>query len=224
MSDTPAPRRTRIKFCGITRIEDAERAVALGVDLLGFVLVPASPRCISAAAAEAIRRALPPGVSSVALFKDAGADAIATALSQFQPDWLQFHGGEDADTCNAPGRRYLKAIAMGADIDLLVTAARFPDAHALLLDGHAPGAMGGSGQAFDWTRAEARLGRPIFVAGGLHPDNVAEAIARAQPFGVDVSSGIEAAPGIKDYGKMTAFVTAVREADARRAANASNRF
>lgn len=215
--------RTRIKFCGITRAEDAEAAVALGVDLLGFVLVPASPRAIDPAEAERIRRRLPPGVASVALFKDATAQALQDALAVFAPDWLQFHGSEDAAQCDAAGRPYLKALAMGQSLDLLAAAATFPSAHALLLDGHAPGAMGGSGQTFDWQRAQTALGRPVFVAGGLHPANVAAAIAQAQPYGVDVSSGIETAPGIKDYGKMADFVTAVREADARRTAFASNR-
>jgi phosphoribosylanthranilate isomerase len=207
------PFRTRIKFCGITRLADAQAAVALGVDLLGFVLVPKSPRFIEAAAAEAIRRQLPPGVSSVALFKDASAAEIETALQVFRPDWLQFHGAETATEAETWGRPYLKAVAMKGGADLAAARAAHPAAAALLLDGHAPGAMGGSGERFDWAEVRHAPAVPIFIAGGLTPENVGEAIRIGQPYGVDVSGGIESAPGVKDSGKMRAFVAAVRAAD-----------
>jgi phosphoribosylanthranilate isomerase len=208
------PYRTRIKFCGITRPQDAARAVALGVDLLGFVLVPASPRAVSPKAAEAIRRTLPPGVSSVALFKDADAATIDVALQQFTPDWLQFHGGEVPEDCAVWGRPWVKAVAMKGGADLVALAARYAGAGALLLDGHAPGAMGGSGETFDWGAVDRGVTMPLIVAGGLHPDNVAEAIRVARPYAVDVSSGIESRPGIKDSGKMADFVAAVSAAGA----------
>lgn len=207
------PFRTRIKFCGITRDEDARDAVALGVDLLGFVLVPQSPRAIVPAAAEAIRRRLPPGVASVALFKDAPAAEIAAALAQFQPDWLQFHGAETAADCTRWPRPYFKAVAMKGGADLAAVRAAHPRAAALLLDGHAPGAMGGSGESFDWQLARELQEIPLFIAGGLAAHNVGEAIRSARPYGVDVSGGIESAPGVKDSGKMTDFVAAVRAAD-----------
>lgn len=204
--------RTRIKFCGITSADDALHAVRLGVDLLGFVLVPASPRAISASAAEAIRRRLPPAVTSVALFKDAADEAIAAALALFKPDWVQFHGAESAAQCQRHGR-YLKAIAMKGGADLAAARRAHPQAGALLLDGHAPGAMGGSGETFDWRAARSTLDCPLFIAGGLTPDNVGMAITLARPYGVDVSGGIESAPGRKDSGKMRDFVAAVRAAD-----------
>lgn len=207
------PRRTRIKFCGITRPEDALQAVALGVDLLGFVLVPESPRAVSPKLAEAIRGELPPGVSTVALFKDADATTIDVALQVFAPDWLQFHGDEPAPDCARWGRPWFKAVAMKGGADLAAWAEQYAEAGALLLDGHAPGAMGGSGETFDWRAAQASLPMPVIVAGGLHPGNVAEAIRMARPYAVDVSSGIESQPGIKDSGKMADFVAAVRAAD-----------
>lgn len=210
----PRPHRTRIKFCGITRAQDLDAAVALGVDLVGFVLVPQSPRAINAGVAETLRRRLPPGVASVALFKDAPAEWIDAALASFSPDWLQFHGSESAADCARFGRRWFKALAMKGGADLVAASAAFAGAGALLLDGHAPGAMGGSGETFDWQAAQQRLPMPLIVAGGLHPANVAEAIAIARPFAVDVSSGIESRPGIKDSGKMVDFVAAVCAADA----------
>lgn len=208
-----SPYRTRIKFCGITRLDDALEAARLGVDLLGFVLVPASPRAITPAAAERIRRQLPPGVASVALFKDAPADKVAEALAAFRPDWLQFHGAETASDCERWSQPYLKAVAMKGGADLVAAQAAHPRAAALLLDGHAPGAMGGSGETFDWRQAQTDLTLPLFVAGGLTALNVSEAIGQARPYGVDVSGGIESAPGVKDSGKMAAFVAAVRAAD-----------
>ena len=224
MSLPAGPYRTRIKFCGMTRAADVDAAVSLGVDLVGFVLVPASPRCVTADHAESLRQRLPPGVASVALFKDASDADVAAALSQFRPDWLQFHGRESADFCGRWNTPYLRAVAMrDTAIDLVAEAAAHPGAAALLLDGHAPGEMGGSGQAFDWARARADIGRPLFVAGGLDAGNVARAVAQAWPYAVDVSSGIESAPGIKDSGKMADFVAAVREADARRMPQPPNR-
>jgi phosphoribosylanthranilate isomerase len=215
MTDVPSPpmRRTRIKFCGITRWQDAEQAIALGVDLLGFVLVPQSPRHIAAAQAEAIRRRLPPGVSSVALFKDAPTEALDAALTAFHPDWLQFHGAESPADCARAGRPWIKAVAMKGGADLAAAAMQFADAGALLLDGHAAGAMGGSGETFDWNTAQVGLPMPLIVAGGLNPGNVGQAVRIARPYAVDVSSGIEARPGIKDSGKMADFVAAVCAAD-----------
>lgn len=213
-ADVDRPYRTRIKFCGLTRQQDAEQAVALGVDLLGFVLVPESPRAVSPKTAEAIRRNLPPGVATVALFKDADAATLDVALQQFVPDWLQFHGSESPEDCDGWGRPWIKAVAMKGGADLGALAVQYAGAGALLLDGHAPGAMGGSGETFDWGVVGKGLTMPLIVAGGLLPGNVAEAIRVARPYAVDVSSGIESRPGIKDSGKMADFVAAVRAADA----------
>jgi len=204
--------RTRIKFCGITRTEDAAAAVSLGVDALGFVLVPASPRSIAADAAAAIRRTVPPLVSTVALFRNAEAAFVREALKVLKPDIAQFHGDEDVAFCESFGIPYFKAVAMADPQDLPKLAKTFASASALLLDGHDAKSMGGSGKTFDWSRVQP-VNKPLVLAGGLKPGNVAEGIAQARPYAVDVSSGIEASPGIKDSEKMRAFVLAVRRAD-----------
>lgn len=206
--------RTRIKFCGITRLEDALKGVELGVDALGFVLAPGSPRFLTPQAAAAIRRQLPPLVTAVALLRDAASDSVWEAIDTLQPDLLQFHGAETPEFCASFGLPYIKAVAMrGAHHPLPQIAQDYASAAGLLLDGHAPGEMGGQGQTFDWTTI-GRLAKPVVLAGGLTPQNVAQAIRIARPYAVDVSSGIEAKPGIKDSGKMEAFARQVRGADA----------
>ena len=205
-------RRTRIKFCGITRAEDAAAAIALGVDALGFVLVPKSARFMAPAAAAIIRAALPPLVSVVALFSNADENFVREAVALLKPDLLQFHGEEDAEFCESFGVPYMKAVAMTAQTSLVQQVTLYPAAAALLLDSHAPGGMGGSGRSFDWKQVQA-VGKPIVLAGGLRPDNVGEGIRSLRPYAVDVSSGIELQPGIKSREKMQAFVAAVRAAD-----------
>jgi phosphoribosylanthranilate isomerase len=200
---------TRIKFCGITRAQDAEVAVDLGVDALGFVMVPDSRRCIAAEKAARIRHRLPPFVTSVALFQDQDSAVVQDAIDALQPDLLQFHGHEDAAYCASFGLPYVKAIAMGDGADPAKAAKRYRTAAAVLLDGHASGAMGGSGKAFDWKRARSVRG-PVILAGGLDATNVARAIRAVKPYAVDVSSGIEQRPGVKDPLMMRAFVRAVR--------------
>jgi phosphoribosylanthranilate isomerase len=206
--------RTRIKFCGITRAEDALAAVALGVDALGFVFAAGSPRLLSLEAGAAIRCRLPPLVTAVTLLRNNPAEEVRAIIAALRPQLLQFHGDEDPRFCAAFGLPYMKAVGMkGLDRPLAEIAGEYGDAAALLLDGHAPGEPGGQGQSFDWSGIAA-VGKPIVLAGGLRPDNVAEAIRLARPYAVDVSSGIESAPGIKDSGKMEAFVRQVRGADA----------
>ncbi|MGH8539575.1 MAG: phosphoribosylanthranilate isomerase [Stenotrophobium sp.] len=205
-------RRTRIKFCGITRAEDAARATELGVDALGFVLVPRSPRFIAPAAAAIIRRALPPFVSAVALFQDANAEEVQAAVNPLRPDLLQFHGSETAAFCESFGLPYMKAVAMAEPQDLEQAAREFDSSSALLLDSHGQGGMGGRGETFDWTKV-VRSGKPLVLAGGLNAQNVGEGIHSLRPYAVDVSSGIESRPGIKNFEKMRAFVDAVRRAD-----------
>ena len=204
--------RTRIKFCGITRPEDARLAVELGVDALGLVFTPRSRRRVDLATAAAIRRALPPFVAAVALFMDDEPGWIAQVIDAVQPDLLQFHGSETAEFAGAFARPYLKAVPMASVGDVAAYAAQHPAAAGFLLDSHAAGTAGGSGAAFDWTRVPRDFGRPLLLAGGLDAHNVAPAIALARPYAVDVSSGIEAAPGVKDAAKMRAFVDAVRAA------------
>ncbi len=213
MSDS-APRRTRIKFCGFTRASDIEEAVVLGVDAIGLILVPQSLRAVNVEAADELKKAIPPFVSSVVLLRNPDADLVREVLKTIRPSLLQFHGEEAADFCASFGHPYLKAIAMQQQTrSLAEIAAEYASAEALLLDGHAPGGLGGQGLAFDWARATEAVGLPIMLAGGIRPDNVAAAIAAARPYAVDVSSGIEQAPGRKDSGKMRDFVREVRRAD-----------
>ncbi|MBL6751780.1 MAG: phosphoribosylanthranilate isomerase [Nevskia sp.] len=221
MNDVPNPEsqlrlhRTRIKFCGITRLQDGLAAAALGVDALGFVFAAGSPRRIDAEAAAAIRRRLPPFVAAVALLRDADEATVRRVIGQLRPDLLQFHGDETAAFCGSFGLPYLKAVGMrGLERPLAAVAAEFAGAAGLLLDGHGAGEPGGQGRSFDWRRAALDCGVPLILAGGLHAGNVADAVRQARPYGVDVSGGIESAPGIKDSGRMCAFVGAVRRADA----------
>jgi len=204
--------RTRIKICGITRIEDALAAAAFGADAIGLVFTHLSPRCVTLDAARAIVDALPPFVASVALFMDDDPTFVRTVIDALKPDLVQFHGAEDARTCESFGRRYLKAVPMAGrgTAALIEAAGAHPRAAGLVLDGHGLGEAGGSGRAFDWSLARAEGLPPLVVAGGLTADNVADAIRIAEPWAVDVSSGVEAAPGIKDHGRMERFIEEVR--------------
>jgi phosphoribosylanthranilate isomerase len=204
--------RTRIKFCGLTRAEDVDRAVDLGVDALGFVFVPGSRRWLDPARAEPLIARVPAFVSVVALFADAEPARIREVLSRMRVDLLQFHGSEANMACVGYGRPFVKAVAMGDDAAPQQSQA-WPDALALLLDGHAAGEMGGQGRAFDWSRSADLSGQRLILAGGLDSGNVALAIARLRPFAVDVSSGIESAPGLKDAARMEQFVKEVARAD-----------
>lgn len=203
--------RTRVKFCGITQPHDAEVAARLGADAVGLILAPESPRFITLAQAAIIRRRLPPFVQAVALFRNAAADAVQHALDQLEPDLLQFHGDEDPAFCASFGRPYLRAVPMKDAGDLAQWERRFAAASALLLDAHGAGEPGGQGRSFDWHSIRAQ--RPFVLAGGLGPDNVGAAIQAARPYAVDVSSGIEQAPGVKDVEKMRRFIEEVRKAD-----------
>ncbi len=205
--------RTRIKFCGITRAEDAQTAARLGVDALGFVFYGKSPRAVRAEQARDIARQAPPFVTRVALFLDADADEVSQVVKIMNPDVLQFHGKELRDFCAGFGKPYIKTLGMDGTEDLGAAAAGYPDASAILLDSHVQGAPGGSGRTFDWSRAP-RLPQPVILAGGLCAENVAQAVTALRPHGVDVSSGIERSPGIKDEQRMREFVQEVRHADA----------
>jgi phosphoribosylanthranilate isomerase len=211
------PERTRIKFCGLTRAEDIVAACALGVDAVGFVFAARSRRRLSPAQAAELRDMLDPFVAAVALFMDNDADTVHEAIAIARPTVLQFHGAEDDGFCASFGLPYLKAVAMGGEgarADDL--AKRYPRAKGFLFDSHATGQAGGSGHAFDWSRIPRDCPRPWLLAGGLHPDNVFDAIRTTACWGVDVSSGIESAPGIKDVARMRRFVAEVRRADAVR--------
>jgi phosphoribosylanthranilate isomerase len=205
--------RTRVKFCGLTRAGDVRLACELGVDALGFVMVQGSPRRLSGVELPGLRAAVSPLVDVVALFMNPQAAEVLDAIRRLRPTLLQFHGNEEDSFCRSFGIPFLKSLPMAAGAeDALAMSKRYPSALAFLLDGHGHGQPGGGGKAFDWTRA-ARPARPVFLAGGLEPGNVAEAIRAARPYAVDVSSGIESAPGRKDGERMRQFLDEVRRVD-----------
>lgn len=205
---------TAIKFCGLTRAQDVDAAVALGVDAVGFVLVRSSPRFISPELAAIIRRRLPASVRAVALFRNSTETEVQEALDAMQPNLLQFHGEESPEFAGRFGVPYWRAVLMAGVPDLEAWAKRFAGAEALLLDSHSPGGDGGTGRRFDWSGVP-RVTKAVVLAGGLTPENVVAAIRAVKPAVVDVSSGIESAPGIKDRSKMEQFVKHVRLADER---------
>lgn len=198
--------RTRVKICGITRVEDAVAAAAAGADAIGLVFEAKSPRCVTPAQARAIAAALPPFITVVGLFVDAPAARIREVLGQVPLDLLQFHGSETPEDCRAHGRPYIKAIRMAPQVDVAAEARPYADAAGLLLDTFSTQATGGTGETFDWARVPKRLDRPVILAGGLTPENVAQAIASVRPYAVDVSSGVESSKGIKDAAKIAAFI------------------
>jgi phosphoribosylanthranilate isomerase len=206
--------RTRIKICGLTREADLDAAVEAGADAVGFVFYRKSARCIGHERASVLARRLPPFVTPVGLFVNAAADEIEQAVRLIPNLVLQFHGDETADACRHALRPYLRAARMGPDLDLLDFAQLYPDAQALLLDAHVEG-YGGGGKVFDWSLIPRNVPRPVVLSGGLHAGNVIEGILQVRPWAVDVSSGVEAAKGIKDAAAIRRFCDAVREADAR---------
>jgi phosphoribosylanthranilate isomerase len=206
---------TRVKICGITRVQDALAAAQLGADAIGLVFYAASPRHISPALAAQICRQLPAFVTSVALFKDANATAVNAVLNAVAIDLLQFHGSETPAFCAQFARPYIKALGVHTQSPqaVLMQAQQYGDARGVLLDSHAPGAAGGSGEVFDWSMIPHNLPRPLILAGGLQPNNVADAVRAVRPWAVDVSSGVERDKGIKDAALMAAFMQQVRIAD-----------
>ena len=201
---------TRIKCCGMTRHDDVQLAARLGVDAVGFVFTRRSKRFIEPEAAARLRAALPPFVDAVALLMDDEPSWVAHVVDVVEPDLLQFHGEETDDFCKDFGRRYLKAIAMGDGAAALAKLHAYPGAAGLLLDGHGLGEPGGTGRSFDWSLMPKDFPQPLILAGGLNASNVAQAIAVARPWAVDVASGIESSPGVKDAAKMEHFIAAVR--------------
>jgi phosphoribosylanthranilate isomerase len=204
--------RTRIKICGITRPDDALKAVDLGVDAVGLVFHAPSPRAVSLSVAVETTRVLPPFVSVVALFVDPSEGAVRQVLESVSVTALQFHGNEDPVFCREFGRPYIKAVAMRSADVIEVSSQRYSDASGLLLDTYREGVAGGTGATFDWTMIPSRPPKPIVLAGGLTAENVGAAIRRVRPYAVDVSSGVEAGKGIKDLRRMQAFVREVEQA------------
>ena len=204
--------RTRVKICGITRVEDALIAVAQGADAIGLVFYPPSPRYVTPAQAAEIVNALPAFITVVALFVDASRADVEAVLSQVNIDLIQFHGQETADECRLYGKSYMKAIRVKSDTNLVQYITEYSDAKALLLDTYAEGVPGGTGQVFDWTVIPKNLSKPIVLAGGLDAENVEQAIRQVKPYAVDVSGGVEFKKGIKDAAKIAAFMRGVSNA------------
>ena len=200
--------RTRVKICGITQRQDAEFAAEMGADAIGLVFYKGSPRSVTIAQAQVIVAVLPPFISVVALFVDADVTTVRECLSALPIDILQFHGDESPEYCEQFAQPYIKAIRMREDADLVALSESYSQASALLLDSYQPGLPGGTGQTFDWSMIK-KINKPIILAGGLTVENVAAAIEQVQPYGVDVSGGVEQEKGIKDQVKISAFMREV---------------
>ncbi len=203
---------TRVKICGITNLADAQTAVEAGADALGFNFYDKSPRFVSLKTAAEISKQLPPFVMRVGVFVNAPEEFVLRALSGAGLTMLQFHGDEPPEFCAQFGLMSMKAFRI-RDAESLKELPKY-QTDAYLLDAFSPEARGGTGKKFNWKLAiEAqKFGKPVFLAGGLTPENVADAVRKVRPFGVDVASGVESAPGKKDAAKVRAFITAVRAA------------
>ncbi len=201
----------RIKICGITRQEDAVDAVRAGADAIGLVFYEPSPRNIAnySLAAE-IARAVGPFVTVVGLFVNPEKAFVERVLSAVPLSLLQFHGDENAQFCESFDRPYLKAMRMNQGIDVLDKMGEYPGAAGFLLDAYKKGVPGGTGESFDWSRVPLQPPRPVVLAGGLSPDNIATAVRICEPYGADVSGGVERSPGIKDKDKINAFIKNAR--------------
>lgn len=204
--------RVRIKVCGMTRSEDAAEAARLGVDAVGLVFYPKSPRYVNVEQAKVLVAKLPAFVTVTALFLDPTRGEVRTVLDGVRVELLQFHGDETPEFCRGFGRPYIKAVPMGSRADIADYAQLYHDAAALLLDSHAKGQKGGTGKSFAWASVSIAEGPPLILAGGLTAENVGTAIGIVHPYGVDVSSGVESAPGVKDLSKLAAFVREVNNA------------
>ena len=207
--------RIRVKICGFTRKSDVVNAALLGVDAIGLVFYPPSPRCVSPDTAADIVRALPPFVTVVALFVDEESETIRDILHQVPVDLLQFHGDESPELCGSFRVPYIKAVRMNSEVDIGEIEKRYSDARGLLLDAYHPDQKGGTGLQFDWGLIPRKSCMPVVLAGGLNPDNVQDALDRVRPFAVDVSSGVESGKGLKDMNKVAAFLREVQEFDGR---------
>lgn len=205
--------RTRVKICGITRPEDGVAAAEAGADAIGLVFYPRSPRFVSPDQAVAVVRALPPFVTIVGLFVNEQPGMVRAMSDAVGLDLLQFHGDEDPDYCRQFNQPYIKALRVRPELDLMALAGEYRLARGLLLDAWQEAVPGGSGETFDWELIPEALRAHCILAGGLHPDNVAAAIEQVRPYAVDVSSGVEAEKGIKDPGRIEAFMRGVQSGD-----------
>ncbi len=204
--------RTRVKICGITRAQDAWTACEAGADAIGLVFYPPSPRFLAYEQARMLRDALPAFVTAVALFVDPSRDEVERVLDRVRPGALQFHGDEPPEFCERFGLPYVKACRVKEGVNLLEYLRPYVGASGWLADTYVE-AYGGTGTRFDWSVVPRQRPRPLILAGGLTTENVRDAIRRVRPWGVDVTSGVESAKGIKDSAKIAAFMAEVRNAD-----------
>ena len=211
--------RTRIKICGITRVQDALAVVGAGADAIGLVFYDPSPRSVRIEQAREIANAVPAFVSVVALFVNPTQEKVQEVLNNVRIDLVQFHGDEDNDFCSQFQRPFIKAIRVRQASDVVASSLRFPNSVGILLDSYKPGVPGGTGDTFDWSLIPENHNTPIILAGGLTPDNVALAINDVRPYAVDVSGGVEASKGIKDSSKIKEFVSEVYDVDYTRNKN-----
>jgi phosphoribosylanthranilate isomerase len=200
----------KVKICGITSVADGLATAGAGADMIGLMFYEQSPRHLTVAQAAEISRALPPFVLRVGVFVDPEADFVLRAIGECGLNLLQFHGAEDSEFCTQFGLMSVKALRV-RDAESLKTLEKF-ETDAFLLDAYSKAGLGGTGETFNWDLAIAarKFNKPIFLAGGLTPENVAAAVKQVRPFAVDVSSGVESAPGKKDEAKVRAFITAAK--------------
>lgn len=204
-------RRTRVKICGFTQVADAKVASNLGVDAIGLVFYPPSPRNVEIDQALEISKAASPFVTIVALFVDPERRFVDEVIRRVPIDLIQFHGDEPAEFCDSFSVPYIKAIRMHDEVDLNEIEQQYSSAKGVLLDAWHPSEKGGTGEQFDWKRIPAEFTLPIILAGGITPDNVGIAIEASHPFAVDLSSGVEQSKGLKDHAKMAKLLTEVNK-------------
>jgi len=204
--------RTKIKICGITNLRNAHEAARLGVDALGFVFFSESPRYIEPKKARVIINLLPSFVSRVGLFVNAPKEEVLSAISESRVNVLQFHGDEEEEFCNQFNLPYIKAISFKDGINLLEYCQLYASSSAILIDTYSQKMRGGTGKTFNWDLIPKQLPLPIIIAGGLDSKNVSSLINSVNPYGVDVSGGVELDKGIKDHNMMKNFVLGVNNA------------
>ena len=205
--------RTRVKICGITRLQDALYAAESGADSIGLNFHRSSPRFIDIEQALMIRRQIPPFINVTALLMNEDDDWVAQVVHQVRPDSLQFHGSESVDSCEIWQLPYLKVIPMGSVADPVKYAQGYSSAQGFLFDSNAAGRQGGSGDTFDWSKIPSKFDFPMVLAGGINASNVAEAIVQVNPWGVDVSSGVEVSKGVKSADLIDQFILEVNRGD-----------